>query len=659
MRLSSILIRLGVFAVAALIAGLAARAAVYEVENRSVIAVQEALIDQGHDWATVQGDGLQVILEGQAPSEATRFRSISIAGSVVDASRVIDNMSVKDVDGLTPPIFSIEILRNDSGVSLIGLIPAATDRDALARQIEAIAEGLPVTDLLDAADFPAPDNWRPAMNYAMRALAQLPRSKISVTAGSVVINAIADGPAEKRRLESELARLTPAGISAAVTVSAPRPVITPFTTRFSIEDGVVRLDACAADAEETLQQIVTATVAAGYQGKVNCSLGLGMPSPDWGDAVVKSIGAIRALGGGSVTLTDADIALVAAEGTPQALFDQVVGELGNALPDFFVLTATLPVAPSPTADEPPQFSATLSPEGIVQLRGKVTDDLMNETVESYAKARFGQANITMGTLVADGLPQGWAVRVLAGIEALSKLSNGSVVVRPELIEIRGNTGNAQAGSQISGLLVENLGQGQDFRIDVNYVEKLDPVAGIPTPEECVAEIETVTTDRKILFDPGSATITADTQPVVDDIAEILRQCADLKIKIAGYTDSQGREEMNLQLSQQRAEAVLTALRSRRVPVGSFEAVGYGEADPIADNETEAGREANRRIEFSLIVPEAIPEETTALEEIESETRGDAETAPEQPIPSVIDQIITEGTADQIPAGADTEQGSGD
>jgi OOP family OmpA-OmpF porin len=75
--------------------------------------------------------------------------------------------------------------------------------------------------------------------------------------------------------------------------------------------------------------------------------------------------------------------------------------------------------------------------------------------------------------------------------------------------------------------------------------------------------------------------------------------------------------MNEQLSQERATAVLDALRARRVPVSSFAAKGYGEADPIADNGTAEGREANRRIEFRLIVPETAPEEPTALEEAEA------------------------------------------
>ena len=137
------------------------------------------------------------------------------------------------------------------------------------------------------------------------------------------------------------------------------------------------------------------------------------------------------------------------------------------------------------------------------------------------------------------------------------------------------------------------------------------------------QINIVTQGRKILFDPGSATITLETQPVVDDIAEILKKCPDLRIQIAGYTDSQGGEEMNQELSQQRASSVLDALRARRVPVNAFEAVGFGEADPIATNDTEEGREANRRIEFSLIVPESTPDEPTALEETEAAPHDDA------------------------------------
>jgi OmpA-OmpF porin, OOP family len=133
----------------------------------------------------------------------------------------------------------------------------------------------------------------------------------------------------------------------------------------------------------------------------------------------------------------------------------------------------------------------------------------------------------------------------------------------------------------------------------------------------VEQIAVVTDQRKITFDPGSATLSAEAQPVVDDIADILKRCPTVSVQIAGYTDSQGRDQMNLDLSQSRADAVLEALQSRRIPVADFRAIGFGEAGPIADNATEVGREANRRIEFTLILPEGadvLPAADAALAE---------------------------------------------
>lgn len=615
MRLSALLTRLIVFLAAGFLSVAAARTTVAVVEERSVIAVQETLVDQGYEWASVLGDGLQVILEGEAPTEAVRFRAISAAGGMVDASRVIDNLSVVDSAQIAPPEFAIEILRNNAGISLIGLIPATTNREALTERITDIADGLPVTDFLEVGDYPTPPTWRAALSYSLRALEMLNKSKISVNAERVIVNAISDSPEEKRRLETALARNTPDGVRLAVDISAPRPVISPFTTRFTLDADGARFDACSADTSEAVSAILAAATEAGFRGRANCVLALGAPSRTWGEAVAQTISAVDSLGGGTVTISDTDVTLVAPVGTGQATFDNIVGRLENSLPEAFALSAELPELPNEASTEIPQFTATLSPEGAVQLRGRIPDEITNTVAENFANAKFGQRNITMGTRITEGLPAGWSVRVLAGIEALSELSNGAVVVSPDTLQLRGNTGNEDASAVITGLLIDKLGQGADFDINVTYVEQLDPIAGLPTPEECIAQIKVVTDGRKITFDPGSTDLTAATQPVVDDIAEILKICGDLPIRIAGYTDSQGREVMNQQLSQDRANAVLQALSARRVPVSTFEAIGFGEESPIADNDTEEGREANRRIEFSLIVPEPTPEETSTLDAI--------------------------------------------
>jgi OOP family OmpA-OmpF porin len=114
---------------------------------------------------------------------------------------------------------------------------------------------------------------------------------------------------------------------------------------------------------------------------------------------------------------------------------------------------------------------------------------------------------------------------------------------------------------------------------------------------------------------------------MDKIAEILQACGDIRLEVQGHTDSQGREEMNLSLSQARAESVLNELRARKVLTSGFTAKGYGEAQPIADNDTEEGREANRRIEFRLIVPEvSVPQGESTLESLaeKSDTEGATE-----------------------------------
>ncbi|TNC51517.1 hypothetical protein FHG66_04950 [Rubellimicrobium rubrum] len=606
MRLSSPILAVAAFLCAGGLSAVAAQSLARMVEDRSVEAVADRLAAEGHDWASVLGDGLQVILEGEAPSEADRFNAISAAGAMVDASRVIDNMRVTEAQAIAPPDFAIEILRNDSGVSLIGLIPADTDRGRLAQDVAEAVDGQDVADLLQTADHPVPERWDLSVDYALDALEALPRAKISVAAGRVSIDAISDSPEEQRRLTAQLARMKPDGIRLGLAVSAPRPVIAPFTVRATLAGGRFAFDACSADSEKARNAIIAAAVSAGAERPLDCRLGLGAPTPDWGDAVATGIAALHELGGGTLTFSDADVSLVAQQGVDRALFDRVAGELDGALPDAFALDAQRPLPVAAEAPQgPPQFQATLAENGTIRLSGRIEDRRMTGLARAFAQARFGADHVVMATRPgADGLPAGWSMRVLTGLEALSRLAEGSVTVTPDSIAVTGRTGHKAARDEIAARAIETLGPDADLRIDVAYAEELDPLAALPTPEECLAQITAVTDAAKITFDPGSDTISREGVPVIEAIAEILRSCPDLRLRIAGYTDSQGRETSNLQLSQSRAEAVLTALRAQRVPVSGFEAQGYGEAAPIASNETEAGRVANRRIEFTLIGAEA-------------------------------------------------------
>ncbi|WP_299624995.1 OmpA family protein [uncultured Tateyamaria sp.] len=615
MRLSSVFAIAATFTAAAVLALVAANLSVKLIEETSEIGVRTALDERGMTWAEVEADGLQVTLAGIAPTEAIRFSALSTAGGIVDAARVIDDMQVEAAAALAAPRFSAEILRNDAGISIIGLMPTSTDHDDVLDRIRAIAGTAPVTDLIETADYPAPAGWEDALGFALNAMERLPRAKVSVEAGRVSINAITDSGDEKTQLEAQLNRAAPPGLQVALDIAAPRPVITPFTLRLVKSEDGTQFDACSADTEHARTQIMSAAMRAGLTGPGTCQIGMGVPSPNWSVAVAQAIDALAALGAGSVTFSDADVTLVAAEGTDQDAFDRVVGELENDLPEVFALYAKLPETVDPNQG-PPEFVATLSPEGLVQLRGRLSDENLRSVTDSFARAAFGSDNVYTATRLVDDLPGDWPVRVLAGLEALSELSNGAVTVSPTTVLISGSTGNPQASTNIASLLATKLGEAEEFDIRVRYEEKLDPIAALPTPDECEAEIAEIIGTSKITFEPGSATVDVSALGTIDDIAEVLKQCGDIRLEIQGHTDSQGREEMNQNLSQARAQSVLNELRARRVLTASFSAKGYGESNPIASNEEEEGREANRRIEFKLIRPKpTTPEGETTLETI--------------------------------------------
>ena len=621
MRIIPVILSALAFAAAGVGAYFAAGLTVSWIENSSATAVEKRLALEGFDWASVQTDGLKVVLEGEAASEALRFKALAAAGQIVEAARVIDNFTITDSRPPVAPKFSVEILRNDKSISLIGLLPTKADNANFKDRVARIAGDLPVADFLETADYPVPDAWSSVISYGLLALERLEHSKISIGETQVTIEAIGESDAQKSKLLEELTRRTPADITSKIGISAPRPVITPFTLRFRITADGASFDACSADSPEAAVQILAAAKAAGLAEEATCRQGLGVPSPLWSKAATQAIAALAKLGGGSVTLSDADVTLTAPAGTDPTLFDTITSRLDGDLPEVFALNPILLVAPETPEDDAaiPEMVATLSPEGQVQIRGPVISPRAQRTLQTFAYAVFGSEDVYLSTKLQDNLPEGWMVRSLASLAGLSKLNSGIATVSPNAIDITGLTGHRSAKTDIAQILIDRLGDGAEFELEVTYLEELDPLARMLNGSECVAEITDLASQNKIKFEPGSATLDGDSCDTVQAIAEVFERCLEAPIEIGGHTDSQGREEMNLNLSKGRAEAVLTALRGARVKLKSLTAEGYGETQPIADNGTEEGREANRRIEFRLVTPATLEAPETQSETSDTAT----------------------------------------
>jgi outer membrane protein OmpA-like peptidoglycan-associated protein len=133
-----------------------------------------------------------------------------------------------------------------------------------------------------------------------------------------------------------------------------------------------------------------------------------------------------------------------------------------------------------------------------------------------------------------------------------------------------------------------------------YISNIKMAKGLPdTRHKLIDEGKFSTTS--ILFDVNAATLKPESYGTIKEVAGILNEYKEVRIKITGHTDSDGNDKDNLQLSQKRADAVKTALVNEYGIDGSrIETDGKGEAEPVADNKTNEGKAANRRIEMKVV-----------------------------------------------------------
>ena len=120
----------------------------------------------------------------------------------------------------------------------------------------------------------------------------------------------------------------------------------------------------------------------------------------------------------------------------------------------------------------------------------------------------------------------------------------------------------------------------------------------------LANLQAKQTDRglvltlgDVLFDTGRATLKPGADRTIDRLAQALKDNPNTRVMIEGHTDSVGGDEYNMALSERRAEAVADALRFRGVPADRYEAKGLGKDFPVASNDTQSGRQQNRRVEI--------------------------------------------------------------
>ena len=133
---------------------------------------------------------------------------------------------------------------------------------------------------------------------------------------------------------------------------------------------------------------------------------------------------------------------------------------------------------------------------------------------------------------------------------------------------------------------------------------LSETASLATePLDCQKDVESLLRARTIRFEEGSARIDVASETLISEVASALRPCLGSIIAITGHTDASGPEPGNLELSRERADAVLLALVAQGIPADGLRASGVGSRAPVAG--LEPTDPANRRIEFSVVATKPV------------------------------------------------------
>jgi len=578
----------------------------WALERLLINRVEHGLAVLEIDWAEVRADGLRLELHGHAPDIFARDLALESARATAPIAVVTDYTSVS----LAPPPqrqpIRVEILRDEHGLTLTGRFHGEPMRARLIAALAASAPGLEVHDLTGINAARPGAGWGPELKIAALAAARVPNAYVRIEPGAVQVGGLVRDADHRHAVSMALMALAGEAVRLTLLLREPLVVVAPFVFAVAKDfSGGLRLEACAARSAEEEAMLEAALNRLGIApGEVRCPAALGGPTGDWAGAAKAGLAALDLLPAGRFRLTYHTAEL---EGMPAAGAVELAparAALAAALPEGYVLLGGLGAGDEGRGPTPAavrywmRFSRV---PGAVVLSGAVPDETARRVIETYAAARFGQAALRPALmLIGAGAPAGWEMAALAALDALSGVSEGEAELSPGRIAVSGTVADPAAAGRLHRRMAGAVPEGYTVTSALTIDLPAHVAAAPLSAPRCAVVLSAAVKMLPIAFAPGSAVFETGSGEALDRLGEILRRCGSGRIEIGGHTDSQGSIGLNQRLSRARAEAVLDALIARGVRLDRLAARGYGEEQPVASNETEAGRARNRRIEFKAL-----------------------------------------------------------
>ncbi len=529
----------------------------------------------GTGW-TVEGEPLSEIDKGSIESEFA-VRGLAQTGWTLSLSEPAPMPSIAD-----PYLWSAERLP-DGSFLFAGNVPAASLQSWLKVHV-----GTRVADTSVVSEG-APEGFADAARAAVDALLAMEQGRASFDGASWSLSGTA---ADDTAREIALAQVEPLALATSPEIAVPEPApVEPYLwSAAKSADGIVLEGSVPV---ETLQRFLR--VRAGDALEDSTVLRADAPE-GFASEVLQAMDVLGLIEEGRVAF-DGDTWSAAGKLIAAGAADEATALVGTSSPRWTfsledpapveVAQAVAPVpeatSPEPVAEPAPPylFTAIRSAEGAVSLSGQVPASATASYLATIADA-------DASALVVDAAaPEAFMPNVLAGMRALLQMREGQLQLDDGAWSLRGEAMSHGARSAIEA---EIASLGDIWTVDVTAPSGL---------EQCQARLAELSAHNAILFQSGAAIIAAGAGPELDAFAEALQLCPDVAVEVEGHTDADGDDQLNLALSVARAEAVVGALIERGISPARLYAIGYGESQPVADNNTADGKRRNRRIVVSV------------------------------------------------------------
>lgn len=561
------------------------------IEEDLTAKAGEALSAQ-HPWASVALDGRDATLQGMAPNEEAQAAAALIAGNAYDVRVVADATTLPPI--AAPYVFSA--VKGADGILLTGNVPGEDIRDQIVSAAETANPGIAVTDEMTIARG-APAGFAALAGFAVSQLGDLTGGEASLSdAAYAITGAAADSDAYESALDRANGALPEGGTLASAAITAPP--VSPYTwSAVKNDDGSITLDGFAPsiEARDAVAE-AAATANPGTAITNNLKIASGEPS-GYADITAFGLGQLPDLASGSVTISDTAYGINGIAATPAA-FDNAVAQATSALPAGATL-ASEAITP-PVTEGSYNWAATKAPDGTITLTGFVPSRETASAITAGVNDFMGEnIAITDAMEIASGTPPGFEAAASVGIAMLSRLETGEAEIEDDQLIIRGVALTMPAKIDIDRKVRNGVPSGFTGVPEISVRPAPFETGGLGalSPAQCQLALTNILAQGKIRFATAEAIIEEASFGILDRLSYTAQACPDAQIEVAGHTDADGADDYNQNLSERRASAVANYLIAAGVSSARLSAVGYGETQPIASNDTDEGKAQNRRIEF--------------------------------------------------------------